>query len=106
MYRRLALCFNFLERNIQKVTVWVREPASAAMQTPAIPDVTFVVAVNQREVFERNFLSSPCLCQMADPQIQIQEGFDSASKAYNDALGRSRNDLMIFVHQDVILPET
>jgi len=76
------------------------------METPAIPNVTFVVAVNQRDIFESNFLSSPCLRQMADPQIWIQEGFDSASKAYNDALRRSRNDLLIFVHQDVILPET
>jgi hypothetical protein len=72
----------------------------------SIPEVTLVVAVNQRKVFEDNFLSSPCLRQMADPQILIQEGFDSASKAYNDSLERSRNDLMIFVHQDVILPET
>ena len=64
------------------------------------------MAVNQQEIFERNFLSSPCLREMGDPQILVQEGFDSASKAYNDALGRSQNDLMIFVHQDVILPAT
>ena len=76
------------------------------MKTPAINDVTFVVAVNQRNIFERNFLSSPCLREMGDPQILVQEGFDSASKAYNDAIERSQNDLMIFVHQDVILPAT
>ena len=76
------------------------------MKTPIINDVTFVVAVNQREVFESNFLSSPCLRDMGNPQILVQEGFESAGKAYNDAIERSQNDLMIFVHQDVILPAT
>jgi hypothetical protein len=34
----------------------------------------------------------------------IQEGFPSASTAYNDAIEKSCNDLMVFVHQDLVLP--
>lgn len=34
----------------------------------------------------------------------MQENFPSASLAFNDAIRRSRNELIVFVHQDVILP--
>lgn len=67
--------------------------------------VTFVVAVNNREVLKNNLLASPCLRKPCRHQIIIQDGFNSAAKAYNDAIDRSQNDLMVFVHQDVILPE-
>lgn len=67
--------------------------------------VTFVVAVNNRELFERNFLASPCLRQSQDHQILIQENFSSAAKAYNDAIDRAANDLIVFCHQDIVLPE-
>jgi hypothetical protein len=65
---------------------------------------TFVVAVNTTDVFETNFLSSECLRGPHPHEIIVQKGFGSASKGHNDALDRSRNDLVIFVHQDVILP--
>jgi len=69
------------------------------------PKITFVVAVNNREVFENNFLASPCLRGAHAHEILVQEQFISAPKAYNDALGRSSNDLIVFCHQDVYLPE-
>jgi glycosyltransferase involved in cell wall biosynthesis len=67
--------------------------------------VTFVVSVNDRELFSRNFLASPCLRRSRDHQILIQENFSSAAKAYNDAIDRAANDLIIFCHQDIVLPE-
>jgi hypothetical protein len=67
--------------------------------------VTFVVTVNRRDILENNFLASPCLRGPHPHQILIQEGFASASKSYNDGIDRSTNDLIVFVHQDVILPE-
>jgi len=70
----------------------------------AINRLTFVIAVNNRELFEHNFLASPCLGKPQDHQILVQENFSSAAKAYNDAIEKSRNDLIVFVHQDVILP--
>src|ERR1039458_4369689 len=68
--------------------------------------ITFVVAVNGREVLEKNFLASPGLCEFSRNQILLQEGFLSASKAYNDALDRSENDLIVFLHPDIILPNS
>jgi hypothetical protein len=34
----------------------------------------------------------------------IQEGFPSASLAYNDAIDKSENDLIVFAHQDILFP--
>ena len=72
---------------------------------PKKPPITFVVAVNNREVFEHNFLASPCLRLSGDNQILVQENFNSAAKAYNDAIDRAANDLIVFCHQDIVLPE-
>lgn len=68
-------------------------------------EVTFVVAVNNREVLDSNFLASPCLQGSHGHQVLIQEGFGSAAKAYNNALDRSVHDIVVFVHQDVFLPD-
>jgi hypothetical protein len=74
------------------------------MPTPR--QVTFVVAVNKRDVLENNFLASPCLRVPHPHEILIQGAYASASKAYNDAIDKSTNDLVVFVHQDIILPES
>jgi hypothetical protein len=74
------------------------------MKSPSTADVTFVISVNNRQIFGGNFMASPCL--QASHQILVQENFSSATKAYNDAIDRSLNDLIVFCHQDVFLPET
>jgi len=68
--------------------------------------ITFVVAVNNREVLENNFLASPCLQAPHEHQILVQENFPAAAKAYNDAIGKSVNDLIVFCHQDILLPSS
>jgi Glycosyltransferase like family len=68
--------------------------------------ITFVAAANKRDILETNLLASACLRVPHRHQILVQEGFSSASKAYNDAIDKSTNDLIVFVHQDVILPES
>jgi hypothetical protein len=68
--------------------------------------ITFVIAVNNKSVFESNFLASPCVSGAHSHQIIVQEGFSSASTAYNDAIDRSTNDLIVFAHQDIIFPES
>ncbi len=65
--------------------------------------ISFVIAVNDRDVLKSNFLASPCVS--ARDEVILQEGFSSAALAYNDALARARNDTVVFVHQDVFLPE-
>jgi Glycosyltransferase like family len=68
-------------------------------------EITLVVAVNNRDILERNLLASPCFRSPLNHQILVQEGFSSAAEAYNDGLDRSTNELVIFAHQDVFLPE-
>lgn len=66
--------------------------------------ITFVVPVREaRGVLEKNLLLSPCL---RDPrhQVIVQSNFPSAANAYNDAIERSVNDLIVFCHDDVFLP--
>lgn len=67
--------------------------------------ITFVVAVNDSVVFEKNFLASPFLSEAHDHEIIVQKSFASAPMAYNDALGRSSNDLFVFCHQDMYFPK-
>jgi hypothetical protein len=74
-------------------------------RVPIQNPITFVAAVNSRGVLENNLLASPCLRKPHPHQIIIQEGYSSAAKAYNDAIGKSQNDLLVFVHQDVIFPD-
>jgi len=66
--------------------------------------ITFVVAVNSREIYESNFLASLCFDGISSHEIIAQEGFQSAARAYNDAIDKSANDLMIFAHQDILFP--
>lgn len=67
--------------------------------------VTFVAAVNSQEILQDNLLASPGLQGQHGHEILLQEGFGSAAKAYNDALRRATNELVVFVHQDIFLPE-
>jgi hypothetical protein len=68
--------------------------------------ITFVAATNSRDTLENNFLASPCLQEPHGHQVLIQEGFSSASKAYNDAIDQSANELMVFAHQDILFGRT
>jgi hypothetical protein len=67
--------------------------------------VTFVVAVNSHEVLRSNLLASTCLLGTHPHQIILQEGFRSAAQAYNNALNNSINEVVVFAHQDVFLPD-
>ena len=69
-----------------------------------VQNITFAVAVNNRETFQNNFLASPCLRSSRPPQILVQGNYPSAAIAYNDALDRGQNDLVVFAHQDMYFP--
>jgi hypothetical protein len=66
--------------------------------------LTFVLAVNDPDIFESNFMASPCFREPNNHEILVQKNFPSAAVAYNDALRRSANDLVVFAHQDILLP--
>jgi len=66
--------------------------------------ITFVVSVNDETIFDNNLMVSPCLAAGGLHQLIVQRGFRSAPTAYNDAISRSDNDLIVFAHQDVVFP--
>jgi Glycosyltransferase like family len=66
---------------------------------------TIAVSVNNEEVLHRNLLLSPGLLSGGN-QLIIRREFTSASLAYNSAIAEAENDIVIFVHQDIYLPDT
>ncbi len=82
----------------------VPEFMASKIETPEVKPITFVVAVNKEDILEKNFLASPCLRGSHPHQILLQRGFASAAKAYNDAIDKSVNDLIVFCHQDMFFP--
>jgi hypothetical protein len=75
--------------------------------TDSLLDVTFVVSRSGNpSIFERNFAASPALKGIRPDRIIVQQGFSSASLAYNDAIAKANTDVIVFAHQDVYFPET
>lgn len=67
--------------------------------------ITFVVPIGNTDVYNRCFMSSPMLRLNTNKyQIIGQSGYKNAALAFNDAIEISDNDIMVFLHQDVILP--
>jgi hypothetical protein len=67
--------------------------------------LTIVVAVNNEEVLRKNLLRSLCLGNGSRNQLILKRNFKSASLAYNSAIEEAQNDLVLFVHQDIYLPD-
>lgn len=63
------------------------------------------VAVNDFEVLNNNLYRSPDIVNGRVQQIIVKQNYSSASLAYNSAIEEAAHDLIIFVHQDVYLPE-
>lgn len=64
---------------------------------------TFVSAVNNRQVLNSCLLRSPDLT--VDVELILVENAANASEAFNGALEKAAGEFVIFVHQDVFLPE-
>ena len=62
-----------------------------------------ISAVNNEEILKSCLLKSPDLRSAAD--VILRTGFTSAASAYNSALREAKGDILVFVHQDVYLPE-
>jgi hypothetical protein len=68
--------------------------------------ITFVIPVGDEDTFEKCFLSSPLLAENPRSQVLVQRRFKSASLAFNDAIDRAANDIIVFAHQDVVFPSS
>ena len=64
--------------------------------------VTFIAAVNNEQILRYNFLSSPCL---DGHQVILQRDAKSAADSHNAGLAQAKHPLVVFLHQDVWLPE-
>ncbi|HYA40445.1 MAG TPA: glycosyltransferase [Syntrophobacteraceae bacterium] len=65
--------------------------------------LTIVSAVNDEAILKSCLLQSPDLRSGVD--LILQTGFSSAAEAYNDGIRKCKGDIIVFVHQDVYLPE-
>ncbi len=68
--------------------------------------VTFVVPVSDNGIYEENFLASPLFSEIHQHQILAIQNAPSATKLYNWAIDKSTNDIIIFVHQDMLFPKS
>ena len=64
---------------------------------------SIVIACNDTKVMLDNLLRSPDIC---NHDLNIKQGFKKPCIAYNEAIKDCKEDIIIFVHQDVYLPET
>jgi len=103
---RTFLCFKPIRTHAASVakTRLVVALLTARLESIDRMPITFVTASNNDDVLKNNFMASPCFTDNQNDEILVQHGFESAASAYNDAITRSRNDLIVFAHQDVLFP--
>jgi len=66
--------------------------------------ISYIIAVNNHKICRANALASPDL-HTNETEIILRCDFPSASLAYNNAIDNAEHDLMVFIHQDVYLPQ-
>ena len=66
--------------------------------------VTFVVPISDNNILKENFLASPLFNERHQHEILAVQNAPSATKLYNWAIDKSKNNILIFVHQDVLFP--
>jgi 2-polyprenyl-3-methyl-5-hydroxy-6-metoxy-1,4-benzoquinol methylase len=69
------------------------------------PPLSFVACVYNENVLQANLLSSPCLAQGAPHEVLLMRDCRSAAEGLNRGLKRASNPVVVFVHQDVYLPQ-
>jgi hypothetical protein len=67
--------------------------------------IEIVTAVNNQEILNKNLGASPNILQTWYPDVHYMRGFTNISKAYNSAREKIKSPLVMYVHQDVFLPE-
>ena len=70
--------------------------------------ISFIVPVGNDAVYGNCLLRSPLFTAECNRYFQYeviaQRGFTNAALAFNDALTKAKHDLVVVVHQDVMLP--
>lgn len=73
-------------------------------QMDFLKTICFIVASNDDNCLNKNLLSSPIFKYIDKNNIVIARNFKSAGAAYNYGIRNSKQEIMVFVHQDVYLP--
>ena len=68
-----------------------------------IKNWSLIAAVNNDEILNNTLLHSPAIDGRCE--IIIKRGYDNIGEAYNDGRAEAKNEIMVFAHQDVYLPE-
>jgi hypothetical protein len=66
--------------------------------------ITFVVPVANEDIFRRCLLSSRIFQIPSCHELIVQRGWRSAAAAFNEAITRAENDIIVCLHEDVLLP--
>jgi GT2 family glycosyltransferase len=64
---------------------------------------TLIVAVNHEEVLQGTLLKSPDIDERC--QVILKRGYATAGQAYNAGIVEAKNEILVFAHQDVYLPQ-
>ena len=72
-------------------------------QAVSLRDWTVIASVNNETLVKNCLLNSPDIRFASE--VILQRDYASAAVAYNDAIEKAKTDLLVFVHQDVYLPE-
>ena len=62
-----------------------------------------IAAVNDERVLQSTLLASPGI--QSATEVILQRGYSTAAAAYNSAIRKATTDFLVFIHQDVYLPE-
>ncbi len=93
------------ERDLGTTTLIVRGvPLPDVGVEPEVP-VTVVACVNDDAQLEANLARSPCLQAGRPHQLLVFRGCASAAEGLNAGIDQAEHEFVVFVHQDVYLPE-
>jgi glycosyl transferase family 2 len=67
--------------------------------------VTFVVCISDDELLNANLLASPCLAPGSPHEVVLVRNARAAAEGLNLGIERAGGDLIVWVHQDVCLPD-
>ncbi|HLV31774.1 MAG TPA: glycosyltransferase [Chitinispirillaceae bacterium] len=65
--------------------------------------ISIIIPVSNEDVFRDIFLKSPGL--NGDIEVLKQRDFVNSSEAFNNGVDKAKNDILVFCHQDVMLPK-
>jgi hypothetical protein len=66
--------------------------------------LTFVVCISDNVILKANLLSSPCLQSHSPHQVIAIQNAPSAAAGLDVGLARAKHELVVCLHQDVLLP--